>query len=880
MSMSNTLFSLQVSPTVPAAVSRLNDLAENFLFSWYPATGQLFRTLDPILWRKTEGNPKLFLRCIDQGLLEHAASDAKFLSAYQNVLAAFDDYVAQKDASGQAADLAAHELSADDLIAYFCAEYGVHESFPIYSGGLGILAGDHCKTASDLSLPFVAVGLLYRQGYFNQRIDRNGQQIPEYSHIDPRSTPLVRALAPSGEEVRVACPFGDRSVLLRVWKAIVGRVTVLLLDSDVEENSPDDRKITYVLYGGDRQLRLQQEAILGVGGVRALRALGLRPTVWHINEGHAAFSVLERLREHTSSGVPFPVALEATAASTVFTTHTPVSAGHDVFPPEQVARHFKSFPAELGITEEQLLDLGRAPEQHDAFNMTRLAIRGAGAVNGVSKIHGSVTSRLYQSIWPDISAAENPVGYVTNGVHVPTFLRQAWAGLFDQHLGPAWRQHLMDRSFMGRILAIPDAQFWSTNQKVKSQMLRVLRERLFAQHTRNGLSEAHIHRLLRLVNPDNPDVLTIGFARRFATYKRATLLMTDLRWLETLVSVEDRPILFVFAGKAHPADEPAQWMMREIQRISNQPPFIGKILLLEGYAVDISRVLTSGVDVWLNNPVHPFEASGTSGMKAAINGTVNLSVLDGWWAEAYDGKNGWGIPPSPDVPGASDRDHQDAVSLYEILQDEVIPLYYARDAKLGCSPEWVALCKRSMSSILPAFNSERVMRDYLRCFYAPAAKQGRSVATGDFRAARDLAEWRARVMAAWPGVQLELVHTPASEVEFNAAIDLEVEVALNGLTPADVRVECLVRRTLCSELTVPVRGYAEFGHALHGVTYIDGETVLITVLEPEPAAANGTCRYRLEFRPPWAGRLHYEIRGVPQHPNLLHPYELGLMRKL
>jgi starch phosphorylase len=870
--MVNTLFPLQVSPSVPAPLQRLNDLATNYWFSWYPATGQLFRRLDSALWRKVEGSPKLFLKCVDQGILDNAAEDETFLSAYREVLAAFDEYLGgsmPKD----------HAFAADDLVAYFCAEYGLHESFPIYSGGLGILAGDHCKTASDLALPFVAVGLLYRQGYFNQRIDRNGQQVPEYPWIDPRNTPLTLALTPSGEEARVFCPFPERAVAIRVWKAAVGRVSVLLLDTDVEENAPEDRRITHVLYGGDRELRLQQEAILGVGGVRALRALGFLPTVWHINEGHAAFSVLERLREHTVAGLPFPAALEATAASTVFTTHTPVSAGHDVFPPDRVANQFGSYPAELGISIDELLDLGRSAEQRDAFNMTRLAIRGAAAVNGVSKIHGNVSSRLCQAYWPDVPPAENPVGYVTNGVHVSTFLRQAWVTLLDRHLEADWRERIMDRGLLGKIIGIPDEEFWQTNQTVKSQLLRVLRQRLARQYERNGLSEAHRHRLLKLVDPDNPNVLTLGFARRFATYKRATLLMSDLSWLEQLVSVEGRPVLFVFAGKAHPADEPAQWMMREIQRISSQPQFIGKILLVEGYDMGISRLLTSGVDVWLNTPVHPFEASGTSGMKAAINGSVNLSVLDGWWAEAYDGTNGWGIPPGLDVQGAADRDRQDAVTLYEILQDEVLPLYYARDEQLGYSREWVQLCKRSMASILPAFNSERVLRDYVRSFYVPAAEQGKALAADGYRIARDLALWKEKVRAAWPGVEIAAGRPAAPEITFHDGVSLEVDVNLHGLAADEVRVECIVRRLLGSEVVVPVRGYAENRRPQPGLTYLEGEAVLILAFEPE-GPATPVCRYRLQFQPPWTGALQYQIRALPQHPHLQHPYELGLMRKL
>jgi len=870
--MPNT-FSLQVTPTLPKELSRLPELADNFLFSWLPSTGQLFRKLDGRLWRQVEGNPKLFLKCVAQSFLERAASDEVFLAEYRNVLAEFDAYM------GDAGE-PPPELASDDLVAYFCAEYGLHESFPIYSGGLGVLAGDHCKTASDIRLPFVAVGLMYRQGYFNQRIDRNGQQIADYPPIEPPNTPISVALDDEGHELRVVCPFQDRQVVLRVWRAAVGRVTLLLLDSDLDENTSDDRRITYQLYGGDRELRLRQEAVLGAGGVRALRALRLAPTVWHINEGHAAFLVLERLREHTTAGLPFAAALEAIAATTVFTTHTPVSAGHDIFSAERVAHQFHRYVAELGIDVEQMLDLGRTPATRESFNMTRLAIRGAASVNGVSKIHGLVSARLCSDHWPDVPAAENPVGYVTNGVHVATFMRQAWVKLLNEYLGTSWRDHLMDPTFMSRILDIPDERFWETNQKVKAQMLRVVRERLKQQHTRNGFGEAHIHRLTRLIDPDDPNVLTIGFARRFATYKRATLLLTDLRWLEQLVSQEGRPVLFIFAGKAHPADEPAQWMMREIQRISSQPQFVGKLLLLEGYDMGLSRLLTSGVDVWLNTPVHPFEASGTSGMKAAMNGTVNLSVLDGWWAEAYDGANGWGIPPAVDTHDAGDRDRQDAITLYEILQDDVIPLYYARDEHKGFSPEWVAFCKRSMATILPHFNSERVLRDYVQSFYAPAAKQGRALAASDFGIARELAAWKARVAAAWPGVTAKTVMITPREVTVDGEVEMLVEVGLNGLEPKDVRVECVARRVLGSEVAVHVPSYAENRRPLEGVSYIDGEPVLLSAFTPEGPAEAGAYRYRLVFRPPWTGRLAYELRVVPQHAHLTHPYELGLMLRI
>ena len=875
--MPNSVFALQVSPSIPPPLKRLDDLAKNFWFAWNPALGQVFRKLDPKLWRRVEGSPRLFLRCVDQSILDHAATDPGFIEEYRKIVASFDDYLGSAPAPQEG-------LQADDLIAYFCAEYGWHESFPIYSGGLGVLAGDHCKTASDLNLPFVAVGLLYRHGYFHQRIDRSGQQIPEYPPIDPRSAPLSIALNPDGTELRVSCPASERTVAVRVWKAPVGRVTVLLLDTDVPENVAEDRLITGKLYGGTDELRQQQEAVLGIGGVRALRALKLAPTIWHINEGHAAFMVLERMREYTTAGVPFAAALEATAASTVFTTHTPVSAGHDVFPPERVVRQLASFPEELGISTEQLLELGRAPERPDMFNMTRLALRGAAMVNGVSKIHGQVSSRLCASAWPDVPPAENPVGFVTNGVHVSTFLRHTWTKLFDQHLGSDWRDRMLDRATIARIEAIPDALFWETRQKVKSQMLRVLRERLTLQYQRNALSEAHVHRLLKCIDPEKPGVLTVGFARRFATYKRATLLMADLGWLEQLVRNEERPVIFVFAGKAHPADEPAQAMMREIQRVSSLPPFLGKVLMCEGYDLGIGRLLTSGVDIWLNTPVHPFEASGTSGMKAAINGTVNLSVLDGWWAEAYDSgrdsKNGWGIPPAHDEQGAGDRDRQDSTTLYETLQDEVLPLYYARDERLGYSPEWVRLCKRSMATVLPAFNSERVLRDYMRDFYVPAARLGRVMVADGHKAARELGAWKEKVRAAWPGVALKLNGNPAGEIAFMDHVSLEVEAQLNGLAPEDVRVECQVRHVLGSDLVLPVQGYAENRRPKHGVSYLEGHAALVASFTPGEVDAAGVCRYRLELQPPWAGTLEYEVRAVPIHPHLSHPYELGLMRRL
>jgi starch phosphorylase len=872
--MTGQQFSLHVEPRLPERIARLNDLAANLWFSWHRPTRQLFELLDRDLWWRTGRNPRVFLRCVDQSVLEMAAGNDTFLGAYRRALAEFDSYLEQRTAGYKPAGLA-----QDDLIAYFCAEFGYHESFPIYSGGLGILAGDHCKTASDLGLPFVAVGLLYRQGYFNQRIDEHGQQIASYSYIQAEDAPVRPARDAAGNEVVVACDLAGRQVSVKVWQADVGRIPVLLLDTDLPGNDPGDRQITRQLYGGDSQTRLQQEIILGIAGVRALRAAGISPQVWHINEGHAAFQIVERVRELVAGGLEFQAAVEAVAASTVFTTHTPVSAGHDVFDRDLLLGYFRNLVAELGVGDQEFLELGTESGSHAGFNMTRLALTGARHVNGVSRIHRTITAGICASNWPDIPAAENPIGYVTNGVHVPTFMQTEWADLLEQNLGPSWPYHLMDRDLIGQIEDIPDGRFWYVGQQVKTAMLTGLRDRLRRQHARNQLSEAHTHRLLKYLDPERPDVLTIGFGRRFATYKRATLLLHDLGWLRQIVDRDERPVVFVFAGKAHPADRPAQQLLQELHRVSNLPEFAGKLLVVEGYDMGLGRLLTSGVDVWLNTPVHPMEASGTSGMKAAINGTVNVSVLDGWWAEAYDGGNGWAIPPSTQIHDPVERDQHDSRTLYEILQDEVIPLYYARDDRLGYSPGWVRKCKRSMATILPRFNMNRVVHDYAALYYKPATRRGRQLAADGYAVARGLAGWKRRVRAAWPGVSLSLASRAGGRLEFNDTVALEADVALNGLAPGDLRLECIVSRELCSDLTVPVRQYAERGMAEPGLRPLGDDHVFVQTFEAAgPVSPEGVQRYRVDLRPPWCGVLHYQVRAVPWHADLAHPYELGLMR--
>ena len=656
-----TQYVLEVNPRIPERLNRLQELVNNLWYSWDRPTRELFSRLHPELWNAAGHSPKAFLKRIDERVLKAAAEDEVFLNNFNRVLSAYDTY------HGEPTRRSGSEwLRRDDLVAYFCAEFGFHESLPIYSGGLGILAGDHCKAASDLGLPFVGVGLLYRQGYFIQTIDNEGRQNALYRDSDFDDLPIAPVMRDDGTELLVTINLPNRDVVTKVWRAQIGKARLFLLDTDVEQNSAADRDIAHQLYGGDRSTRIEQEIVLGVGGVRALNEMGMAPTVWHINEGHAAFLVLERMRQLTGKGLDFATALEAVAANTVFTTHTAVPAGHDHFGEDVIRRYFDGWCPELGINCDELIALGRAPNGHD-FNMTALAIRSSRFQNGVSRIHGGVSSRICAPLWPQIEHTDNPLTYVTNGVHVATFLSDEWHELFERQLGPGWDQRLQDANTQSAIRMIPDHLFWSVHQSLKAQLLEVIRFRIMQQHMRNQGSDAHLDRTLRLADPKNPNVLTIGFARRFATYKRANLLFHDLQWLREIVADPKRTVLFLFAGKAHPADQPGQEFLRRVAEVARMPEFEGQVLLIEGYDLQLARRLVSGVDVWLNNPEFPLEACGTSGMKAAMNGVINLSVLDGWWDEGYDGTNGWPIKPASAALNATQRDQEEARTLYELL---------------------------------------------------------------------------------------------------------------------------------------------------------------------------------------------------------------------
>jgi len=847
--MPGTRFTLEVKPIIPEPLKRLEELANDLFYSWDRQVRWLFTRLDRDVWRNCGHNPKTFLRRISQKRLEAAINDRVFMEDLQRVLSAFDTY----KQLGMHSGLEQHLNPDEDLVAYFCAEFGFHESLPIYSGGLGILAGDHCKAASDLCIPFVAVGILYRQGYFTQTIDEHGNQISHYTPSDFHQLPVTQIIDKDGKPLVINIDFPDRKVFLHVWEARAGHIKLYLLDSDLKENLEHDRIITHQLYGGDKNTRIQQEIVLGIGGVRALRALGIKPTVWHINEGHSAFQILERCRERVQSGLDFSQALELIAAGTVYTTHTPVAAGHDIFEHGLISSYFRDYIDELGIDMQRFLELGATPDIHGGFNQTSFALRGSRFHNGVSRIHGGVASEMEHYIWPEIPHKENPISYVTNGVHLQTFLAREWSNLYDMRFGRAWRDELLNKDYWERIDEIPDHSYWSLRQLLKDEMFENVLQRALLQYRRNGCSEALMEKLTRNLTPDCSDILTVGFARRFATYKRATLLFSDPARLSRLLTDPQRPVLLIFAGKAHPSDLPGQQLIRTIHEFSLKPEFIGHILLLEGYDLALGRKLVSGVDVWLNTPEYPLEASGTSGQKAAMNGVINLSVLDGWWAEGYNGENGWAITPHEPHFDQGYRNHEEATELLNLLENKVIQSYYDRNSQ-GYSESWVTMSKASMKTIIPNFNAQRMVKDYITNCYGPASRQHGRLLENNCKGAKELAEWKARVKSSWPSVKLRRIDKSGNSLIAGESLKLELAASLGGLSARDVILQCLVG------------------------TESDHEKFLLhNTIQVESTGTNkeGEVLFELDLDPPLAGLQFYKLRLYPSHPLLSHPFETG-----
>lgn len=698
---------------IPSGLSRLMELAHNLWWSWTPETRGLFQYIDPTLWLLTHHNPVKLLADVRPDRLKQLAEDPSYMRQYSAALKIFDEYRQNKHSWFKTEH---HDLIAP-TVAYFSAEFGLHTSIPIYSGGLGILAGDHCKEASDLGVPLVGIGFMYPQGYFRQRITPEGWQEAAYAPFNREESPIHPALTPSGEACRITVEIGSRVVEAAVWKVLVGRVPLYLIDTDVPENNPENRALSARLYGGDQEMRLCQEFLLGIGGVRLLRALGITPTVWHANEGHSAFLTLERLRELIQQGSTHADACEAIRQSTVFTTHTPVPAGHDVFPHHLMDRYFSGYWEQLGLSREDFLRLGDTPEsQGHGFNMTALAMRMAAHVNGVSHEHGRVSREMWHHMWPGLPTEQIPIRSVTNGIHAPTWISPELNQLYGKYLGQEWADKCDDTTMWQRILETPDQELWAVRQGMKRKLMSFIRER-----ARSGWRQGHLQpsQVLTQGTLLDPEALTIGFARRFATYKRATLLFHDLERLKQLLQNHWQPVQIIFAGKAHPADEPGRYFIHEVLNFCNDHKLGGHVAFLENYDMHMAKYLVQGVDVWLNTPRFPLEASGTSGQKAALNGVINLSVLDGWWKEGYNGANGWGIEPLTGNQDIQTQDQHDADQLYRILEQEAIPLFYQRDMD-GTPRGWMQLVKESIRTNAPRFCTKRMVKEYVDHLYAPA----------------------------------------------------------------------------------------------------------------------------------------------------------------
>ena len=704
---------------LPPSLQRLWEVAHNLWWSWHPDARGLFEALDRTQWKLTAHNPVRLLREISPERIDAVAGDPSFHRRYDAVLLAFDEYMERRSTWFARK----YPEMADSLIAYFSPEFGLHQSIPIYSGGLGILAGDHCKESSDLGVPLVGIGFLYPQGYFHQRISADGWQQAKYESFSVSDAAIRPAVLPDGQRARVQVPLDERTIDVMVWKVEVGRVSLYLMDTDVESNAPWDRELSARLYGGDQENRILQEIVLGIGGVRMLRALGLLPRVYHANEGHAAFLMLERLREYCEGGLSFDNAIETVRASTVFTTHTPVPAGHDTFPFAMMEKYFTPFYTTIGISREQFLALGRAPGSNESsFNMTVLALQLSGHRNGVSRLHGEISRRMWSHLWPDVTPEKIPIGSVTNGIHVPTWIAPEMRRLYAKYIGPDWMARHEDPTLWERVADIPDTDLWNVRLSLKRKLLT---------HVNGCARERWIHgevdptQVLASGTLLEPQTLTIGFARRFATYKRATLLFQELERLKRLLQDPWRPVQIIFAGKAHPADEPGKYLIHEVYSMAKDHGFGGHIAFVEDYEMHTAKFLIHGVDVWLNTPRPPLEACGTSGQKAALNGVPHLSVLDGWWAEGYNGANGWAIGgrefnADPAVQDAADRE-----SLFQILENEVVPLYYTRDAD-GVPRGWLGVVRETIRSITPRFCARRMVTDYTEQLYVPASQQSLS----------------------------------------------------------------------------------------------------------------------------------------------------------
>jgi len=851
MDFTKMLHKFTVVPSLSEELAPLQRVAYNLWWSWEPDGINLFRRLDNDLWKSTRHNPVEMLGILQQTTLETLRGDEGFMAHLKLVDEKLTDYLQartwfDKNANG----------SSKMRVAYFSMEYGLHESLPIYSGGLGILAGDHLKSASDLGLPLVGVGLLYRQGYFRQYLNNEGWQQEYYPENDFYNLPLTLERDAAGVPLCFELDFGPRKFKVHIWRVQVGRVPLYLLDTNLEENSPEDRLITAQLYFGDKEMRMIQEILLGIGGIRALRLLGIIPNVCHMNEGHAAFLALERIRLLMDKrGITFNEARDIVRAGNIFTTHTPVEAGIDHFAPELLDTFFSRYFKTLGLSRDEFIGLGRQNphNQQESFCMAVLALKLAGHINGVSQLHGEVSRQMWKNAWPELPLEQLPLNSITNGVHTRTWMSNHMASLLVRYLGTRWLEDPTDHNVWRRIGKIPDAELWRTQQSCREKLVDFARQRLKAQLIKVGATTKEIATAEEVLDPE---VLTIGFARRFATYKRGTLLLRDLDRLARILNNPDMPVQFIFAGKAHPQDQEGKELIRQIVQASHQERFRHRIVFIEDYDMEVARHLVQGVDVWLNTPLRPMEASGTSGMKVAFNGGLNMSILDGWWCEGYQGNNGWAIGKGEVYEDIDYQNQVEGRALYDLLEKEVVPHFYDQGSD-GVPRSWVATMKASLQSLCPVFSTDRMVQEYAESSYLPAYNQWKRLVDEDLALALDQSRWKERIFKAWPQVRIEQAQAEVTDsVGVGSVVPVSARVMLGDI-PAD---------------EVAVEGY--FG-VLDSTGNIEGgETVALQMV-----GELGQGRYEfggsIECR--FCGRHGFMLRIMPRHKILGNIYEPGYL---
>ncbi|MDL2260428.1 alpha-glucan family phosphorylase [Deltaproteobacteria bacterium OttesenSCG-928-K17] len=836
----------KVVPRFPEKLRPLERMAYNVIFSWQSDIRDLFHRIDSKLWTECGHNPVAFMGLVSQQRLESLVDDVGFMSQLEETAGRFDKY------------MSVTPIEADKTcIAYFSAEFGLTTCVPIYSGGLGMLAGDHLKSASDLRVPLVGMGLLYQEGYFAQYLNNDGWQMERYPANDFDNMPVTRVMGEDGRQIRVQVNFKGQNVSVAVWKVQVGRVPLYLLDTDLPENAPDIRGTTAQLYGGNKETRIRQEIVLGIGGVRALKAMGLVPTAIHMNEGHSAFSALERINLlRKDYGLSFDAAREVVQASTIFTTHTPVPAGNDTFDPELARAYFEEYSKELGINWRVLLGYGRINprDENEAFGVTPLSLRLSSHANGVSRLHGEVSRHMWQAIWPKNPVEDTPIDHVTNGIHVSSWASREIARLYDRYLGADWNEDSDQEHIWSQTKQIPLSELWRAHENCRTALVAFTRRALFKQLKNQGAGTDMLRRSMEVLSPD---VLTIGFARRFATYKRATLLFRDADRLEKIINNPARPVQIIIAGKAHPQDNEGKAFIKEITHLAREPRFQNRIVFIENYNMRIASLLVSGCDVWLNNPRRPLEACGTSGMKALANGVLNLSVLDGWWDEGYGPEYGWAIGQGEMDPNHELQDETESRALYNLLEKQVAPLFYQRTGD-NIPQLWCEMMRGSIRDLMPKFSAHRMVADYYERFYKQASERFHTLTGDNFSAAWAQADWRNKLMTAWNEMSIEEISSTSDQSSrmVGEEIEFTAKVRMGSLTPDDVTVE------------------AYYGRLDHSGEFIDRNTL---ALAPVQDLGGSVWLYKGAAATKRTGKFGYTVRVTPSQKRLANPFVLGLV---